>query len=204
MAVNKKEKRKKKTLTGCFERADGRAEADNCKKKKKERKGKKKEKKNLLVWACRRVTDGRACACRRTWMAVNKQTNKKRERKKKWNGLTAGGGHERAVRTLFEHCVRTLPNKDKLFKQCSNSTPPHGGLFEHHSNTWTRIYNMSEHCSDSVRTLPNKNKLFEQCSNSTPLHGGLFEHGLNTSNSVQTLPNKNKLFEKCSNTWKQV
>ena len=39
-----KRKKKKKTLTGCFERADGRVEADTCKKKKKERKGKKKEK----------------------------------------------------------------------------------------------------------------------------------------------------------------
>ena len=101
MAVNKK--KKKNTYWGVSSvrmgmwacgRADGRVEADNCKEKKKERKGKKKE--HSLVWACGRVTDGRACACGRTWMAVNKQT-RKGEIKMEWNGLTAGGGHERAV-----------------------------------------------------------------------------------------------------------
>ena len=54
-----------------YGRADGRAEADNCKEKKKKEKERKKE--NSLVWACGRVTDGHACACRQTWMAVNKQ-----------------------------------------------------------------------------------------------------------------------------------
>ena len=47
-----KQKRKKKTLTGCFERVDGRAgvwvcgraEADNCKKKEKRKKRKEKRK----------------------------------------------------------------------------------------------------------------------------------------------------------------
>ena len=70
-----KQKRKEKHLLGCFKRVDGRAEVDNCKEK--ERK-----KKNSLVWACGHVTDGRACTCGQTWMAVNKQT-RKGERKKK-------------------------------------------------------------------------------------------------------------------------
>ena len=41
----------------------------------------------------------------------------------------------RDVRTLL-NSVRTFPNKDKLFEQCSNSTPLHGGLFKHCSNAW--------------------------------------------------------------------
>ena len=64
--------------------------------KKRKKKEKERKKENSLVWACGHVTDGRACACGRTWMAVNKQT-RKGEIKKEWNGLTAGGGHERTV-----------------------------------------------------------------------------------------------------------
>ena len=55
-------------------------------------------------------------------MAVNKQT-RKGEIKMEWNGLTAGGGHERAVRTLFE-------------------------VFEHHA----LLCVLSKHCPNSVRT----------------------------------------------------
>ena len=91
--------------------ACGHVEADNCKKKKKKLTG-------LGVWTCY----GWACMRLRADVDGCKQINKKKgERKKKWNGLTTGGGHEHAVRTLFEHCVRTLPNKDKLFEQCSNT-----------------------------------------------------------------------------------
>ena len=49
-------------------------------------------------------------------MAVNKKKKRRGERKEKKKGLTVGGGHERAVRTLFEvfqHC-QTRTN-------CSNS-----------------------------------------------------------------------------------
>ena len=52
------------------------------------------------------------------------------------------------VRTL-SNSVRTLPNKDKLFEQCSNSTPLHGGLFEHCSNAWKG----SITCPNTVRTV---------------------------------------------------
>ena len=69
MAVNKKEKRKKHLLIGSERadgradvwacgRADGRAEADDCKERKKERKGKKKERLTgfqsgqMGVWTC--------------------------------------------------------------------------------------------------------------------------------------------------------
>ena len=68
------------------------------------------------------------------------------------------------VRTVFrQHAKQRMMFKH--FEQCSNSTPLHGGLFEHGSNTWKRMYNMSEHCPNSVQILPNKNKLFEKCSN---------------------------------------
>ena len=100
--------------------------------KKRKKKEKERKKENSLVWACGCVTDGRACTCRWTWMAVNKQT-RKGEIKKEWNGLTAGGGHERAVQTLFE-----------VFKHCQ--TRPNC------SNTWKRMYDMSEHCLNSVWT----------------------------------------------------
>ena len=162
------------------------------KRKKKEKERKKND--SLLVracrWACGHVADGRA------WLGLRVDGNgckqRKGERKKKKNGLTAGGGHEHAVRTLFEvfeHCqtrtncsnsvqtvgneciispntVRTVPNKDKLFEHCSNSTPPHGGLFEHSSNSWKWVYNISEHCPNSVQTaceaVRDVRTLFEQ------------------------------------------
>ena len=111
---------------------------------------------------------------------------RKGERKKKKNGLTAGGGHECAV--------RTLPNKDKLFEQCLNS--------------WKQVYNISEHCSNTsnsakqgqtVRTVLFEHgsnswkwvyNISEHCSNSVPSHGGLFKHSSNSLkwvyNSVRT------------------
>ena len=157
----KKRKRKRKNLLIGSKHADGRAdvwacgraEADDCKKRKKERK-----RKDSLVfraggWVCGRVADG--CAWMHLWADVNgcKQKEKRKGgRKEKKEGLTAGSGHECAV--------RTLPNKDKLFEQCSNSTPLHGGLFKHCSNTWTGSITCPN-TVQSVRTLPNKDKLFE-------------------------------------------
>ena len=86
MAVNKKKKGKKEKektywlvpsmrmgVRTCG-RADGRAEADDCKKRKKRKKEKERKRKDSLVfraggWACGRVADGRVWM--RLWADVN-------------------------------------------------------------------------------------------------------------------------------------
>ena len=145
-------------------------------------------------WACGHVADGHAWMHLRADVNGCKQKEKRKgERKEKKEGLTAGSGHERVV--------RTLPNKDKLFEQCSNSTPPHGGLFKHCSNAWKvyiaclnsvrtlfkcmeREYNMSEHClkcSNIAKQGQTVRIVFEQ--HMVPLHGRLFKHCLDSTQS---------------------
>ena len=77
MAVNKKEKRKKHLLIGS-ERADGRAEADDCKERKR---------KDSLVfraggWACGCVADGRGWMCLQADVNGCKQKKEKRRKKR--------------------------------------------------------------------------------------------------------------------------
>ena len=162
----------------------------------------------------------------RLWADVNgckQKENRKGGRKEKKEGLTAGSGHECAV--------RTLPNKDKLFEQCLNSTPLHGGLFKHCSNTWTRSITcpntvqtvfeqhmkqcvMSEHClkcSNIAKQGQTVRIVFEQHTTAWQTVQTLFEcmerednmskHCLKCSNST---PPHGGLFRHCSNAWKQV
>ena len=88
-------------------------------------------------------------------MAVNKKKREKekgkRKRKRKDSPRVVG------MSVRFEHCSK-----------CSNSTPPHGGLFEHCSNTW-KVYIA---CLNSVRTVFEQH--VKQCV--------MFEHCLKCSN----------------------
>ena len=101
--------------------------------KKRKKKEKERKKENSLVWACGHVTDGRVFACGRTWMAVNKQT-RKGEIKKEWNGLTAGGGHERVMFEHFEQCSN-IAKQDQtvqtVFKQHTTARRAVRTPFEH-------------------------------------------------------------------------
>ena len=160
------------------ERADGRAD---CKQKKKERKGKKKNDSLLFRacgWACGRVADGRA------WMGLRADVNgckqRKGERKKKKNGLTAGGGHERAVRTLFE-----------VFEHCQTRT--------NCSNSVRTAHHRTAGCSNSVRTVGNEciispntvRTVFGQHAKQWVM----FEHCSNTSNSAKQGQTVRTVFE---------
>ena len=148
MAVNKKEKRKK-TLTGCFERADGRAEADNCKKKKKERKGKKKEKfTGLGVWTCYRW----ACMRLRANVDGCKQTNKKKGKEKR-NGMDLPQVVGMSVQ--FEQCSNTVFKCCQTRTNCSNTVRTHGNEYITCPNTVRTVFEHCQtrtNCSNSVRT----------------------------------------------------
>ena len=57
------------------------------------------------------------------WADVNGCKQRKGERKKKKNGLTMGGGHERAVQTVGSGCITSLNTIQTVLglhtKQCA-------------------------------------------------------------------------------------
>ena len=114
-------------------------------------------------------------------------------------------GCSNTVRTHGNECI-TCPNTVwtvfgqhakqhvmfKHFEQCSNSTPLHSRLFEHGLNTWKRMYNMSEHCPNSVRTareaahdVRTLRTVFEHCQTRTNCSKSVRTHG----SKCRTCPN---------------